>query len=89
MLAEMKKAKKVIGMEIEHGRGWIYVLPSGDCRAMVNSADIDPFLGAIHQSSLILDYVCFCTNPPIEGGIKGTEQQLEVLMTPSFSPLDW
>jgi hypothetical protein len=74
MLSEMKKAKKVIGMEVEHGRGWIYVLPHGDCRG---------------HTSLVLDYVCLCTNPLIEGGVKGTEQQLEALTVPAFVPSDW
>lgn len=86
----MKKAKKVIGMEVENSRGWIYVLPHGDCRAMnpsnwAASSSSRPIL----HSSLILDFLCLCTNPPVEGGIKGVEQQLEVLMTPSLSVANW
>jgi hypothetical protein len=81
----MKKAKKVIGMEVEHGRGWIYVLPSGDCRATVYSTDSNN----TNLSPIVLDYVCLCTNPMIEGGVKGTEQKLEALTIPTFVPSDW
>jgi hypothetical protein len=84
----MKKAKKVIGMEVESSRGWIYVLPHGDCRAMTLTPSNDRQRPILH-SSLVLDFLCLCTNPPVEGGVKGVEQQLEVLMTPTFSPVDW
>ena len=90
MLSEMKKAKKVIGMEVENSRGWIYVLPHGDCRAMNPSSwAATSSSRPILHSSLIVDYLCLCTNPPVEGGIKGVEQQLEVLMTPSLSAVNW
>jgi hypothetical protein len=34
MVLEMKKAKKVIGIELEQTKGWIYVFPSGECRGV-------------------------------------------------------
>lgn len=86
MLIEMKKARKVMGVELEQNRGWLYVLPNGECRAK-NMDENES--NSILSSSLLLDYVCFCTSPIIDGGLKSIEQQLEILMAPVLSPTDW
>ena len=86
MLIEMKKARKVMGVELEQSRGWLYVLPNGECRG--KNMDENESNTSM-TSSLLLDYVCLCTTPSIDGGIKSIEQQLEVIVAPVLSPNDW
>jgi hypothetical protein len=82
MLQELKKAKKAVSVQIDHGRGHMFVLPStGDVR---DSAAGDHGNGGLH-----LDYVCLCTTPPIEDGLRGLELRMETMVMPSAAESDW
>mmetsp|Transcript_16847 Transcript_16847/g.25337 ORF Transcript_16847/g.25337 Transcript_16847/m.25337 type:complete len:757 (-) Transcript_16847:91-2361(-) len=88
MMRELRKARKAVGVEIDHGMGWMYALPFGDSRDR-NEQPNSPQNGVTFSSSIIIEYVCLCTSPPIEGGIKGLEQKLEIMMMPSRAHSDW
>lgn len=82
MLMELKKARKAVSVQIDYGRGQLFVLPTiGDVR--------DVSTGDHGSVGVHLDYVCLCTCPPIEDGLRGLELRMETMVMPSAAETDW
>lgn len=92
LLRELRGSKKAVGLQLEHGMGWLYTLPPS--RRQGGRASASPTsnsaegrragtTGFNNAEVVSLEYICVCTDSLLEGGLKLLEQRLEVLLTPS------
>ena len=83
MLYELKKARKCLVVQIDHGRGHMFVIPKGEIKDSGGDA------GSFSAGGVYVDYVCLCTSPPIEDGLRGLELRMETMAMPTSAEGDW
>ena len=83
LLRELKQSRKRVGLQLEHGMGWMYTLPQSRRQGgRVNSADSKRGISVDNADVAELVYISVCTDTVIDGGLRLLEQRLEVLLSP-------
>ena len=84
LLGELRCSKKVVGLQLEHGMGWVYTIPPSRRQGGRVSTSDGKKATFSNAEVISLEYICVCTDSVVEGGLKLLEQRLEVLLAPSL-----